>query len=84
MQLLNSVKLHARCFLLLYNCSLIYKFTLFLTLASLLYIQGIVAFTYDDQIASRMEKQQASVASDSKGVINEVLEVCNCHKICSY
>ncbi|XP_058779187.1 uncharacterized protein LOC131653133 isoform X2 [Vicia villosa] len=36
--------------------------------------KGIVAFTYDDQIASRMEKQQASVASDSKGVINEVLE----------
>lgn len=36
--------------------------------------KGIVAFTYDDHIASRMEKQQATVASDSKGVINEVLE----------
>ncbi|XP_024632124.1 uncharacterized protein [Medicago truncatula] len=36
--------------------------------------KGIVAFTYDDQIASRIEKQQATVASDSKGVINEVLE----------
>ncbi|XP_027186444.1 uncharacterized protein [Cicer arietinum] len=35
--------------------------------------KGIVAFTYD-HIASRMEKQQATVASDSKGVINEVLE----------
>lgn len=77
MQLLNSVKLHARCFLLWCNCSLIYKFTLFLIFASLFYFQGIVAFTYDDQIASRMEKQQTSVASDSKGVINEVLEVCN-------
>jgi hypothetical protein len=50
---------------------------LFLILASLFYLQGIVAFTYDDQIASRMEKQQATVTSDSKGVINEVLEVCN-------
>lgn len=50
-------------------------FTLFLILASLFYFQGIVAFTYDDQIASRIEKQQATVASDSKGVINEVLEV---------
>jgi hypothetical protein len=49
----------------------------FLILASLFYLQGIVAFTYDDQIASRMEKQQATVTSDSKGVINEVLEVCN-------
>ncbi|XP_061363844.1 uncharacterized protein LOC133307357 isoform X2 [Gastrolobium bilobum] len=36
--------------------------------------KGIVAFTYDDQAVSRMEKQQATVASDSKGVINEVLE----------
>jgi hypothetical protein len=50
---------------------------LFLILASLFSLQGIVAFTYDDQIASRMEKQQAIVTSDSKGVINEVLEVCN-------
>jgi hypothetical protein len=49
---------------------------LFLILASLFSLQGIVAFTYDDQIASRMEKQ-AIVTSDSKGVINEVLEVCN-------
>ncbi|KAG4977288.1 hypothetical protein JHK84_036989 [Glycine max] len=36
--------------------------------------KGIVAFTYDDQAVSRMEKHQAIVASDSKGVINEVLE----------
>ncbi|KAJ1416635.1 Vacuolar protein sorting-associated protein 13, SHR-binding domain [Sesbania bispinosa] len=36
--------------------------------------KGIVAFTYDDQAVSRMEKHQATVASDSKGVINEVLE----------
>ncbi|KAK7315042.1 hypothetical protein VNO77_33574 [Canavalia gladiata] len=36
--------------------------------------KGIVAFTYDDQAVSKMEKHQATVASDSKGVINEVLE----------
>ncbi|XP_027357140.1 uncharacterized protein LOC113866515 [Abrus precatorius] len=36
--------------------------------------KGIVAFTYDDQAVSKMEKHQAFVASDSKGVINEVLE----------
>ncbi|XLS59714.1 hypothetical protein HN51_009469 [Arachis hypogaea] len=36
--------------------------------------KGIVAFTYDDQAVSRMEKHQATVTSDSKGVINEVLE----------
>ncbi|KAI4331783.1 hypothetical protein L6164_016738 [Bauhinia variegata] len=36
--------------------------------------KGIVAFTYDDQAVSRMEKQQTSGTSDSKGVINEVLE----------
>ncbi|KAF7824637.1 putative vacuolar protein sorting-associated protein 13A [Senna tora] len=36
--------------------------------------KGIVAFTYDDQVVSKMEKQQAIVASGSKGVINEVLE----------
>ncbi|KAE8077724.1 hypothetical protein FH972_016258 [Carpinus fangiana] len=36
--------------------------------------KGIVAFTFDDQAVSRMEKQQMSAASHSKGVINEVLE----------
>ncbi|TKY59210.1 putative vacuolar protein sorting-associated protein 13A [Spatholobus suberectus] len=36
--------------------------------------KGIVAFTYDDQAVSRMEKHQATVSSDSKGVINEILE----------
>ncbi|BAT73681.1 hypothetical protein VIGAN_01119500 [Vigna angularis var. angularis] len=36
--------------------------------------KGIVAITYDDQAVSRMEKHQTTVASDSKGVINEVLE----------
>ncbi|KAK7274520.1 hypothetical protein RIF29_15613 [Crotalaria pallida] len=36
--------------------------------------KGIVAFTYDDQAVSRMEKHQATVSSDSKGVINAVLE----------
>ncbi|XP_057415336.1 uncharacterized protein LOC130710179 isoform X3 [Lotus japonicus] len=36
--------------------------------------KGIVAFTYDDQAVSRVEKHQATVSSDSKGVINEVLE----------
>ena len=32
--------------------------------------------TFDDQAVSSMEKQQMSAASQSKGVINEVLEVC--------
>lgn len=36
--------------------------------------KGIVAFTFDDQAAGIMEKQQKSVASHSKGVINELLE----------
>ncbi|KAK4267115.1 hypothetical protein QN277_023943 [Acacia crassicarpa] len=36
--------------------------------------KGIVAFTYDDQAVSRMEKHQLNVTSGSKGVINEVLE----------
>ncbi|XP_027919445.1 uncharacterized protein LOC114177994 isoform X3 [Vigna unguiculata] len=36
--------------------------------------KGIVAITYDDRAGSRMEKHQTTVASDSKGVINEVLE----------
>ncbi|KAF1899682.1 hypothetical protein Lal_00019812 [Lupinus albus] len=36
--------------------------------------KGIVAFTYDDQAVSRMQNHQATVSSDSKGVINEVLE----------
>ncbi|KAK7300278.1 hypothetical protein RJT34_11120 [Clitoria ternatea] len=36
--------------------------------------KGIVAFTYDEQATSKMEKQLATVSSDSKGVINEVLE----------
>ena len=39
------------------------------------YLQGIVAFTFDDQSVARMEKQQKGVASHSKGVINEVIEV---------
>ncbi|XP_065855428.1 uncharacterized protein [Euphorbia lathyris] len=34
--------------------------------------KGIVAFTFDDQ--SRMEKQRKGIPSQSKGVINEVLE----------
>ncbi|KAF3943895.1 hypothetical protein CMV_029587, partial [Castanea mollissima] len=36
--------------------------------------KGIVALTFDDQAVSSMEKQQTSAASQSKGVINEVLE----------
>ncbi|XP_065618243.1 uncharacterized protein LOC136062728 [Quercus suber] len=36
--------------------------------------KGIVALTFDDQVVSSMEKQQMSAASQSKGVINEVLE----------
>lgn len=41
-------------------------------------MQGIVAFTFDDQAVERMERQQKGVvASHSKGVINEVLEVIN-------
>ncbi|XP_048318354.2 uncharacterized protein LOC107405745 isoform X2 [Ziziphus jujuba] len=36
--------------------------------------KGIVAFTFDDQTVSRTEHQQIDVESDSKGVINEVLE----------
>ena len=39
------------------------------------YLQGIVAFTYDDQAFLRMEQQQIGGASHSKGVINEVFEV---------
>ncbi|XP_021627253.1 uncharacterized protein LOC110625875 isoform X2 [Manihot esculenta] len=36
--------------------------------------KGIVAFTFDDQSVGRMEKQHKGVTSQSKGVINEVLE----------
>ncbi|XP_074366463.1 intermembrane lipid transfer protein VPS13 isoform X3 [Apium graveolens] len=36
--------------------------------------KGIVAFTFDDQSAGRMEKQQFGISSHSKGVINEILE----------
>lgn len=36
--------------------------------------KGIVAFTFDDQAVAKMEKQQKGVASQSRGVINEVLE----------
>ncbi|XP_047313414.1 uncharacterized protein LOC124916706 [Impatiens glandulifera] len=36
--------------------------------------KGIVAFTYDDQSAEKMEKQQKGIPSHSKGVINEFLE----------
>ncbi|KAG2700491.1 hypothetical protein I3760_06G000100 [Carya illinoinensis] len=36
--------------------------------------KGIVAFTFDDQAVTTMEKQQMNAASHSKGVINEVLE----------
>ncbi|KAJ7978125.1 Vacuolar protein sorting-associated protein [Quillaja saponaria] len=42
--------------------------------SSLLSNTGIVAFTYDDQAASRLENQQIGRSSHSKGVINEVLE----------
>lgn len=34
-----------------------------------------MAFTFDDQSAERMEKQQFGISSHSKGVINEILEV---------
>ncbi|KAL0302478.1 UNVERIFIED_CONTAM: Vacuolar protein sorting-associated protein 13 [Sesamum calycinum] len=36
--------------------------------------KGIVAFTFDDQTASMIERQQKGMASQSKGVINEFLE----------
>ncbi|KAL5574177.1 hypothetical protein UlMin_023774 [Ulmus minor] len=36
--------------------------------------KGIVAFTFDDQTISRIEQQQMGAASQTKGVINEVLE----------
>lgn len=39
-------------------------------------MQGIVAFTFDDQAVSGVEQQQTGIASHSKGVINEVFEVC--------
>ncbi|GMN48147.1 hypothetical protein TIFTF001_017325 [Ficus carica] len=41
--------------------------------------KGIVAFTFDDQAASRMEQLQMGAASHSKGVINEVLEKLPCY-----
>jgi len=37
--------------------------------------------TFDDQAVSSMEKQQMSAASQSKGVINEVLEVCQSYLV---
>ncbi|KAL3830664.1 hypothetical protein ACJIZ3_019466 [Penstemon smallii] len=36
--------------------------------------KGIVAFTFDDQIVTMMDKQQKGMSSHSKGVINEFLE----------
>ncbi|XP_011075732.1 uncharacterized protein LOC105160162 isoform X3 [Sesamum indicum] len=36
--------------------------------------KGILAFTFDDQTASMIERQQKGMASQSKGVINEFLE----------
>ncbi|XP_057965676.1 uncharacterized protein LOC131156193 isoform X2 [Malania oleifera] len=36
--------------------------------------KGILAFTFDDQAVSKLEKRRTGVASYSKGVINEVLE----------
>lgn len=41
----------------------------------LFFLQGIVAFTFDDQAVARMEKQLKGEASHSKGIINEVFEV---------
>ncbi|KAF8413950.1 hypothetical protein HHK36_001947 [Tetracentron sinense] len=37
--------------------------------------KSIVAFTFDDQAAAKMEKQQKSIASHINGVLNELLEV---------
>ncbi|CAK9168285.1 unnamed protein product [Ilex paraguariensis] len=36
--------------------------------------KGIVAFTFDDHAAAKMEYQQKGTSSNSKGVINEILE----------
>ncbi|KAL2484980.1 Protein of unknown function (DUF1162) [Abeliophyllum distichum] len=36
--------------------------------------KGIVAFTFDDQTVTKMEKHQKGMSSHSKGVINEFLE----------
>lgn len=38
-------------------------------------LQGIVAFTFDDQTVTMIERQQKGMSSHSKGVINEFLEV---------
>lgn len=41
----------------------------------LIFLQGIVAFTFDDQAFSRIGQQQTGVSLNSGGVISEVLEV---------
>ena len=48
----------------------------------LFFLQGIVAFTFDDQAVARMEKQLKGEASHSKGIINEVFEVYYLYVVC--
>ncbi|KAF8413976.1 hypothetical protein HHK36_001974 [Tetracentron sinense] len=36
--------------------------------------KSIVAFTFDDQAAAKMEKQQKGITSHINGVLNELLE----------
>jgi len=38
-------------------------------------MKGILAFTFDDHEATKMEKRRAVASSQTKGVINELLEV---------
>lgn len=47
----------------------------FVDIGQLFCLQGIVAFTFDDQAVTRMENQQKGEVSHSKGVINEVFQV---------